>query len=87
MKNHLEKTKIMTLENLRNQIDEIDNQIIPLLEKRLKLAKEIKKYKKEITDFNREKNILDKIKSEYIKDIYKTIFKNSKELQRSLDDI
>ncbi|NGX32304.1 MAG: hypothetical protein K1060chlam4_00345 [Candidatus Anoxychlamydiales bacterium] len=77
----------MTLENLRNQIDELDNQIIPLLEKRLALAKEVRKYKKEITDFNREKNILDKIKSDYIKDIYKIIFKNSKKLQRSLDDI
>nr|NGX29556.1 hypothetical protein [Candidatus Anoxychlamydiales bacterium] len=59
-------------------------QIVPLLEKRLKLAKEIRKYKKEILDSNRENKILDKIKSEYIKDIYKTIFKNSKEVQRNL---
>ncbi|NGX34613.1 MAG: hypothetical protein K1060chlam1_00966 [Candidatus Anoxychlamydiales bacterium] len=75
------------LDKLRDQIDEIDDQIIPLLEKRLKLAKEIKKYKKEITNSNREQKILDKINSKYIKDIYKTIFKNSKKIQRNLDDI
>ncbi|HEU64161.1 MAG: hypothetical protein KR126chlam4_00640 [Candidatus Anoxychlamydiales bacterium] len=74
----------MTLKDTREQIDEIDEQIVPLLEKRLKLAKEIRKYKKEILDSNRENKILDKIKSEYIKDIYKTIFKNSKEVQRNL---
>lgn len=70
------------LEKFRKEIDEIDNQIIPLLEKRLKIAKDLKKYKKTIQDSNRENEILDKIKSEYIKDIYKTIFKNSKEIQR-----
>jgi len=77
----------MTLENIRNQIDEIDDQIISLLEKRLKIAKEIRRYKKEIVDSSRETQILKKIKSEYIKDIYKTIFKNSKKLQRSFNDI
>ena len=74
----------MTLKDIREQVDKIDDQIVPLLEKRLKLAKEIRKYKKEILDSNRENKILDKIKSEYIKDIYKTIFKNSKEVQRNL---
>ena len=40
------------LEKLRNEIDQIDNQIILLLEKRLKMVKNIKKYKKTIQDLN-----------------------------------
>lgn len=72
----------MTLGKLRNQIDKIDDKIISLLEKRLKIAKAIKKYKNKITDIDREKEILAKINSKYIKDIYKTIFKNSKKIQK-----
>ncbi len=74
----------MNLKDTRQQIDEIDNQIIYLLEKRLKIVKKIKKYKKNIIDLNREKKILDKINSQYIKDIYKTILKNSRKIQRNL---
>jgi len=72
----------MNLENLRKDIDEIDAQIIALLEKRLNIAKNIIKFKKDVTDTTRENEILTKIKSEYIKDIYKTIFENSKKVQR-----
>ena len=75
------------IDDLREKIDQIDDQVIPLLEERLKLAKEIKKFKKKgkIFDPKRESQILSKIKSHYIQDIYKTIFKNSKEVQQ--DDL
>jgi len=72
----------MSLENFRKQIDKIDDKVILLLEKRLQIAKEIRKFKKKTTDSKREKEILAKIKSEYIQDIYKTIFKNSKKIQK-----
>ncbi|NGX63055.1 MAG: hypothetical protein KR126chlam6_00461 [Candidatus Anoxychlamydiales bacterium] len=72
----------MSLENLREEIDEIDDQIIDLLERRLNIAKDLIKYKKNVTDITRENEILAKIESEYIKNIYKTIFENSKKVQR-----
>jgi len=52
------------------------------LEKRLNIAKNIKEFKKHITNNQRKQEILDKIKSKYIQNIYKTIFKNSKKIQR-----
>ncbi len=73
----------MTLFNIRKKIDKIDDKIIILLEKRLLLAKELKKIKKKIKDKKREDEILSKIKSIFIKDIYKTIFKNSKKVQKN----
>ena len=75
------------INDLREKIDKIDDQIIPLLEERLKIAKQIKKFKKKgkIFDPKREDQILSKIKSHYIQDIYKTIFKNSKKVQ--LDEL
>ncbi|MFA6119140.1 MAG: chorismate mutase [Parachlamydiales bacterium] len=77
----------MSLIDLRKQIDTIDDQIIDLLEKRLKIAKEVRKFKKQTADENREKEILAKIHSQYIKDIYMTIFKNSKKVQEENNDI
>ena len=68
----------MPLKELRDQIDILDNKIIKLLEQRLKLAAETKKYKTKPTDRKREKEILEKTNNLYIRDIYKTIFKNSK---------
>jgi putative protease len=55
-----------------------NDKIIRLLEKRLKLASKTFKYKKKVFDKKREEEILKKIKSQYIRDIYLTIFKNSK---------
>jgi shikimate dehydrogenase len=72
----------MNLKKLRNQLDKLDDKIIPLLEKRLALAKETKKHKKKIHDKNREEEILTKIKSKYIQEIYKAIFKSSKKIQK-----
>lgn len=72
----------MSLGKLRKQINKIDDKVISLLEKRLEIVKNIKKYKEKITDKNREKEILSKINSVYVKDIYKAIFKNSKKVQK-----
>ena len=74
-----------TLKNLREEIDEIDDQVIMLLEKRLKIAAKIGHIKTTLTDAKREKAILDKINSSYIKNIYKEIFKNSKKLMKKIN--
>jgi len=77
----------MSLDNYRKKIDEIDDKIILLLEKRLLIAKKTIKHKKKTYDPKREEFILSKIKSPYIKNIYKEIFKNSKKLQKEISDI
>lgn len=52
------------LSELRSDIDKIDQKIILLIKKRLKIAKEIGKYKKEnklpVKDSTREREILEK---------------------------
>lgn len=65
------------LKKIRKEIDLIDDQIIKLLEKRFFFTSKIKKYKTKIRDKKREKEILKKIPSLYIKKIYKQIFKSS----------
>lgn len=81
-----------TLAELRKEIDAIDEEIVSLLEKRMNISKEIKKVKIRenisVLDSGREKEILDKIESrsnygELIAEIYKTIMRLSKEIQRS----
>ncbi|MBN2479103.1 MAG: chorismate mutase [Parachlamydiales bacterium] len=71
--------------DIRNQIDLIDDQIISLLEKRLMLAKKLaeNKLKKQIVDEKRENEILSKIKSKNIQEIYKSIFNESKKIQKN----
>lgn len=69
------------LKKIREEINKIDAALVPLLEKRLKLALSTKKLKSEISDSKREEEILNKIQSPHIKKIYLTIFKVCKELQ------
>ncbi len=81
----------MNVEEYRKQIDEIDKDIENLLDKRLKLCKEIGDYKKEnnleVLDQNRENAILEKIDKsnlehkDEIKEIYKEIFNEGKKVQ------
>ena len=73
----------MRLEDIRDKIDTLDDQIILLLEKRFETIKRLKelKLKKQVEDSSREEEILKKISSKYIQKIYLEIFKNSKELQ------
>ena len=71
----------MDLTEIRKEIDKLDDAIIPLLEKRLDLACQTKKLKTCIVDKKREEEILRKISSKYIQDIYRSIFHNSKKKQ------
>ena len=73
----------MSLENIRQKIDEIDEKIISLLEKRLQLAYQTKKCKTKIKDKKREEEILKKTSSSYLKDIYRTILKSSQKAQKT----
>lgn len=79
-----------TLDDLRKQIDQLDDEIMKLLDKRYNLTTEIGSVKArtniEILDTSREQLILDKTSqfshSPQLKEIYKTIMKESKSLQR-----
>lgn len=86
------------LENCRLLIDNIDNLIIELYEKRMDVVKEVIKYKIEnnipITDSNRElsmlENNLKKIKNEeykkYYKDVLEGYLKASKKMQEDIQN-
>lgn len=80
------------IDELRKNIDEIDNEIIKLLDKRFDVAKAIGEEKKKISklvlDQSREQAILDKVDklssdehSKYIQEIYKKIMEQSREYQ------
>ena len=81
------------INELREKIDTIDNQIIELLDERFDVAKAIGEEKKknniQVLDSNREQAILDKVDSkaskehaEYIKQIYIKIMEQSREYQK-----
>lgn len=83
---------IMNLKEYRNEIDEIDNQIIKLFEKRMGVVKNIAEYKLknniEILNDEREKQILEKIKDKsnkdyekYVKQFFVNIMDISKQYQ------
>lgn len=86
------------LENCRVLIDNYDNLIIELYEKRMDVIKEVIKYKIEnnisITDSNRElsmlENNLKKIKNEeykkYYKDVLEGFLKASKRMQEDIQN-
>lgn len=87
------KSKLKTLKpmkkliTLRKKIDEIDKKIADLLRKRAKEVIKIKKFKKikklPMTDSNREKEILDRLKSDYEKAIFKKILLESCKIQKN----
>jgi len=81
------------LQDLRYEINEIDNQIFSLLTQRLSVINSISLVKKQqslpILDKNREDNIYNRIDSSYegrnglyLKDIYKTVMNESKRVQK-----
>ena len=86
------------LENCRVLIDNIDNLIIELYEKRMDVVKEVIKHKIEnnipITDSNRESSMLEnnlkKIKNEeykkYYKDVLEGFLKASKKMQEDIQN-
>ena len=85
-----------TLEESRIEIDEIDNKIIELYEKRMQVVKDVVQYKIEnnipILDANRESSMLNKnlkkINNEefkkYYEDVLKGYLKASKEMQQDI---
>ena len=75
------------LSTLRNSIDEIDNQLIDLLNKRIEISKAVAKCKIDnnfpIEHTARETEILNKVGPKFEK-IYKEIFKTSKDIQKKV---
>ncbi len=80
--------KMDELKNLRKEIDQIDLKISNLLKKRQETVIKIRKIKKnnnlKVQDRNREKEIMDKLSSEYQKAVFKKILQESRKLQQDL---
>ena len=86
----------MTLNEARNKIDKIDDELLRWLLRRLELSKAIGKIKKEgnmpTFDQAREDEIFDRLnaasmgKYEYIKPIFEEILRASKEIQNKICD-
>ncbi len=85
----------MDLIELRQQIDEIDNEIVKLYQKRLEVVKKVGQFKKQsgtcLSHANRENDIverltlgLDDVTANCVKNLYATIFDNSKKLQSDI---
>jgi prephenate dehydratase/chorismate mutase len=80
----------MSLKEIRKNIDLIDSKILKLLKERMELAIVAKKFKSQIEDREREKEILEGIRkgltglidAEFIEKIYTEILKESKVLQQ-----
>ncbi|PIN91521.1 hypothetical protein COU61_02235 [Candidatus Pacearchaeota archaeon CG10_big_fil_rev_8_21_14_0_10_35_13] len=85
----------MSLEKLREEVDEIDKKVLELLSKRKKVVEQIGKIKQEkhlvINDKNREdeliKNVIKKgqtlgLEGKYLRKLYKEIIKYSKKVQK-----
>lgn len=86
----------MDINELRNEIDSIDDELVRLFEKRMKTAASIAQYKKEkglpISDRTRERQVINKVTakvspefSDYAKVLYQTIFDVSCSYQRTLN--
>lgn len=70
----------MSIHEIRRKIDALDEEIQKLLLKRLALVKTLHPYKNSITDKKREEEILSKISSPLVQEIYRAIFRSSKKL-------
>ncbi len=84
----------LNLQDIREQLDQIDDQMIDLFSKRMRLVSEVAAYKKEkglpILDKGREDVILERLSqkagnelSEYAKRMYETLFAVSREYQKA----
>lgn len=81
----------MSLKEIRNNIDSIDSQILQLLNNRMEQVLIAKKFKTEIEDNEREKEVLDRIgknstrliNTEFMEKVYVEIIKESKRLQQN----
>jgi len=81
----------MSLKEIRKNIDSLDSQILLLLNNRMEQVLIAKKFKTEIEDNKREKEVFDKIRedstglinAEFLEKIYTEIIKESKKLQQN----
>jgi chorismate mutase len=77
--------KMKSINNIREEIDKIDEKIVKLLQERVKKVKEIKAAKTQskspIFDEKREKEIKNKLTTKYEKEIFKKIIEESRKLQ------
>ena len=91
-RNRGEQMNNTKIKKLRNLVDKTDKEIICLLEKRFRLAKNIIKIKKNnkipIEDLNREKEIIrkllkskPKVPAGCIREIFKSLFKYTKKIK------
>lgn len=79
----------MKLNEIRNNIDLIDSRILKLLNDRMEQALLAKKFKNQIEDLEREKDLMERLKqnpnalidSEFTESLYKTILSFSKKIQ------
>lgn len=80
------------LSDIRKKIDEIDDEVITLLSRRLELVVETLGKKDKIEDLNREFQIMQKLKErvgnaeneKYLTEIYRIIFKEGKRIQENI---
>ena len=83
----------MELKDLRNKIDQIDQELVTLIEQRLEVVKQIGDYKKKhnlpILDQNREQEVLDKnskyLSNESNKESYLEIMKNIMDVSKKIE--
>ncbi len=77
---------MQTLQKIRQEIDKIDKKIAELLKIRAEKSRKIglikKNQKLQVTDKDREKKILEKLESEYEREIFKKILQESRKIQR-----
>jgi monofunctional chorismate mutase len=89
----IEMRKYMELKDLRNKIDQIDQELATLIEQRLEVVKQIGDYKKKhnlpILDQNREQEVLDKnskyLSNESNKEAYLEIMKNIMDVSKKIE--
>jgi len=83
---------LTSLADIRKKIDELDDEIINLLSRRLECVVETLEKKDKIEDINREYQIIQKLKDravnaeteQYLAEIYKSIFKEGKRIQEKI---
>jgi len=79
----------MDLNMIRNKIDSIDSKILKLLDDRMKLAIMSSKFKEEIEDVGREKELINRIQknsgafisADFCSNLFEEIIKESKRIQ------
>ena len=75
------------LNQIREQIDQIDQKLSSLLDQRLLLALNALAYKKQVLDQTREAEILSKKPSQYLKSIFQQILTSTKKEQQKKYEI